>query len=112
MDEGSTNNPNETPSSHSTKFWGLLAMVAPTAHITQQTFLIGLFPEIKFSLVKMMSSIPPSPYDLSLCIFHHTSLTHIYMSHISHFVEEASSIQCSRQRMMEKEHKMQHVPIF
>ena len=30
------------------KFWGLLAMVAPTAHITQQNFLIGSFPKIKF----------------------------------------------------------------
>ena len=48
MDEGQTNNPNVTPSSHPTKFWGLLAMVAPTAHITQQNFLIGAFPKIKF----------------------------------------------------------------
>ena len=43
-----TNNPNVTPSGHPTKFWGLLAMVAPTAHITQQFFLIGSFPKIEF----------------------------------------------------------------
>ena len=34
MDEGQTNNPYITPSSHAMIFWGLLAMVAPTALIT------------------------------------------------------------------------------
>ena len=34
MDEGQPNNPNITPSGYSMKLWGLLAMVAPTAHIT------------------------------------------------------------------------------
>ena len=34
VDKGQTNNPYITPSSYSMKFWGLLAMVAPTAHIT------------------------------------------------------------------------------
>ena len=43
MDKGQTNNPNATPSGRPMKFWGLLAMVAPTAHITQQIFLIGSF---------------------------------------------------------------------
>ena len=48
MDEGCSTNTNVIPSGHPTKFLGLLAMVAPTAHITQQKFLIGSFPEIKF----------------------------------------------------------------
>ena len=30
------------------KYRGLLAMVAPTGHITQQNFLIGSFPDNKF----------------------------------------------------------------
>ena len=34
MDKGQTNNPNITCSGYSMKFWGLLAIVAPTAHIT------------------------------------------------------------------------------
>ena len=34
MDEGQTSNPIITLSGYSMKFWGLLAMVAPTAHIT------------------------------------------------------------------------------
>ena len=34
MDEGQTNNPNITPSGYTMKIWGLLAMVAPTEHIT------------------------------------------------------------------------------
>ena len=33
-DKGQTNNPNVTPSSLPMKFWGWLAMVAPTAHTT------------------------------------------------------------------------------
>ena len=41
IDEGQTNNPSMNPISHPTKFWGLLAMVAPRAHITQQNSLIG-----------------------------------------------------------------------
>ena len=48
MDEGQTNNPNVTPSSYQIKFWGLLAMVAPIAHITQQNPLIGSSSKIKF----------------------------------------------------------------
>ena len=36
MDEGQTNNPNVTPISYPMKFWGLLAMVAPIAHISYQ----------------------------------------------------------------------------
>ena len=47
-DEGQANNSNVTPRSHPIKFWGLLAMVAPTAHITQQNFLIGSFIKIEF----------------------------------------------------------------
>ena len=34
MDEGQTNDPKTFPSGYSTTFLGLLAMVAPTAHIT------------------------------------------------------------------------------
>ena len=41
MDKGQTNNPNVTPSNCPTKFWGLLAMVAPIAHMTHQNSLIG-----------------------------------------------------------------------
>ena len=47
MDEGQTNNPNVTPWGYPTKFWGLLAMVAPIAHITQQNSLIGSSAKIK-----------------------------------------------------------------
>ena len=47
MEEGQTNNPNLTPSSYAIKFWGLLAMVAPTAYITQQNSLIGLSSKIE-----------------------------------------------------------------
>ena len=47
MDEGQTNNPNVTPSSNPMKFCGLLAMVAPIAHITQQNSLIGSSSKIK-----------------------------------------------------------------
>ena len=43
MDQGSTNNPNVGSSSYQTKFWGLLDLVAPIVHTTQQNFLIGSF---------------------------------------------------------------------
>ena len=43
MDQGQTNNHNVIPSSYPMKFWGLLAMVAPLAHVTQQKFLIGSY---------------------------------------------------------------------
>ena len=36
MDEGQTNNPNVTSSSHQIEFWGLLAMLAHIANTTQQ----------------------------------------------------------------------------
>ena len=55
MDEGCTKNPNITPSKYPMKLWGLLAMVAPTAHITQQIFLIGSFPKIDFLMVKTIT---------------------------------------------------------
>ena len=42
-------------------------MVAPTAHITQQKFLVRSFPKIDFFIVvKTMLSISWSLYDLSL----------------------------------------------
>ena len=44
--------------------WDSVEMVAPTAHTTQQTFLIVLFPEMDFSLVMMLmlitNMIPPN----------------------------------------------------
>ena len=47
MGQGQTNNLNITPSSYPTKFWGLLGRVATIAHTTEQTFLIGQFPNPK-----------------------------------------------------------------
>ena len=47
MDEGQTNKPNVNPSVEPTKFWGLLAMVAPIAHLTQRNSLIGSSSKIK-----------------------------------------------------------------
>ena len=38
--------PKHNPSGHTTKFFGLLDMVAPIAHITQQNSLIGSPSEI------------------------------------------------------------------
>ena len=46
-DKRQTNKPNVSPSCYQMKFWGLLAMVAPTAHITQQNSLIGSSSKIK-----------------------------------------------------------------
>ena len=50
MDEGQTNNPNVTPGSYPMIFWGLLAMVFPIAHITQQNSLIGSSSKLSFFL--------------------------------------------------------------
>ena len=61
MDEGQTNNPNVTPSGYPMKLWGLLAIVAPIAHITQngipwlarlpkQSFFIGHNADINISV--------------------------------------------------------------
>ena len=47
MDEGQASNLNVTPTSHPEKFRGLLPMLAPTAHITQQNFLIASIPKIE-----------------------------------------------------------------
>ena len=59
-------------------------MVAPTAHITQKTFLIGSFPEINFSLVKMTLQISLSLYDLSLQDFStHAPYTYIHVTHLT-----------------------------
>ena len=79
-------NPNVTPSSHPTKFCGLLAMVAPTAHITQQNFLIGSFLKIEFfigqdDIIDISVPIQSLLTRFSLCM----PLTHIYMSCISQF---------------------------
>ena len=43
MDQGWTNNPNVASSRYPTNFWGLLGLVAPIVHTTQQNFLIGSF---------------------------------------------------------------------
>ena len=48
MDEERTKTTNVTPSSHPMKFWGLLAIVTPTAHIIQQNSLIGSFLKTSF----------------------------------------------------------------
>ena len=54
-----------------------------------------IFQNQDFSLVMTLTLISQSPYDFSQAEFHCTwpSHTYIYMSHISHFVEESSSIQ-------------------
>ena len=97
MGEGQTNNPNETPSGHTMKFWGLLAMVAPATHTTQQKFLIGSFPEIYFfigedDIIDISVPIQSLPMRFSQCM----ALIHIYTHHASHnVVEESSSIQYS-----------------
>ena len=94
MDKGQTNNPNLTPSSYPTKFWGLLAMVAPTAHITQQNFLIGSSSKIEGFHWSRQCHQYLGPYTISHNkSLSHIPLTHIFMSHISLFVEESSSIQ-------------------
>ena len=45
-------------------------MVVPTAHTTQQNYLIGLFPKMSISLVMMLMSITQSLYDSSQQAFH------------------------------------------
>ena len=86
MDEGQSNNPNVTPRGQPMKFWVLLAMVAPTAHITQQKFLIGSFPKIKvFHCQDDVVDISDPIQSLPMRFSPHMPLTHIYMSHISHF---------------------------
>ena len=68
------------------KFWGLLAMVAPTAHITQQNFLIGSIPRIEFFIGQdKVTNISVPILSLSMRFSPYMPLTHIYMSHISHF---------------------------
>ena len=71
------------------KLWGLVAVVAPTAHITQQSFskiefFIGQNDVIDISFL----------YNLSLQEFYYAYPLHIYKYHTAHiFVEESSSIQ-------------------
>ena len=37
-DQGWVHNPNATPSSYTTKFWGLFGMVAPIGHMMHKSF--------------------------------------------------------------------------
>ena len=68
------------------KFWGLLAMVAPTAHITQQNFLIGSIPRIEFFIGQdKVTNISVPILSLPMRFSPQMPLTHIYVSHISHF---------------------------
>ena len=86
-------------------------MVVPTAHTTQQNYLIGLFPKMSFSLVMMLMSITQSLYDSSQQAFHHGHSSYIYiyiyMSHISHLWENLQAYNIEGTVQQEKEHKKQ-----
>ena len=77
------NKPNVTPSSHPMKFWGLLAMVSPTANITQQNFLIGSIPGIKLSHWLRQCRQELHPYMISPYEIFHAPYTYIHVTHLT-----------------------------
>ena len=83
MDEGQTNNPNVSPS-YPMKFRGLLAMVTPIPHITQQNSLIGSSSKIKPFHVMILFSISQSLYDFSNKILNtHTPYMYMHVMHVT-----------------------------
>ena len=69
------------------KFWGLLAMVAPIAHIRQENSLIGSSSKIKlFHVVMTLTLISQSLYNLSQQELYHTYPLLIYTCHTSHIL--------------------------
>ena len=95
------------------QFWGLLAMVVPTAHITQRNFLVCSFPKIEFfigqdDVVDILVPIQPPPTGILPCI----PLTHIYMSCISQFRQRIFKCTILEIVYYGKGQKTKHVPIF
>ena len=85
MDQGQTNNPNLTHSSYQMKFWHLFGMVAPIAHITQKSFLIGPFAKSDTfhwsrCFCQYLDQYLPSPNE----IFNHRHFLHIHIHCVSH----------------------------
>ena len=72
-------------SGNPTKFWGLLVMVAPTAHIRRQKFLIGSFPQIEFFLWSRQCCQYLCPYMISpyKSFTTHALYTYIYVMHLT-----------------------------
>ena len=64
------------------KFWVLLAMVAPTAHITQQNFLIGSSSKIKLFHWSRQCHGYLSPYVISHYDMH-APYTYIHVMHLT-----------------------------
>ena len=83
------------PNGHPMKFWGLLAMVAPAANITQQKFLIGSFSKIEFFHWSGQCPLYLGPYTISPYeIFTtHAPYTYTHVTCLTFFVEESSSAQ-------------------
>ena len=87
MDQGLIHNPNETPSSYPTKFWGLFGMVTLTPHTTQQIF-IGQFAKmdachwLKCTL-QYLKQYPLSPEEISTTSI---SYTYIFIEYLTFFI--------------------------
>ena len=94
MIQGQAYYPNANPSSYPIKIWDVVGTVVPTAHTTQQKSLIGSSSKIKLFIGHNADvNISVTILFLPARILPHIPLTHIYMSHISHFGKESSSIQ-------------------
>ena len=84
---------NVTPSGKPTKLWGFVGMVVPTAHTTQQNFVIGQFQTENKSDWSRHILQYLNQYPFPLTRFQpHILLSHTYPPSISHFLCKSLSL--------------------